>query len=132
MFAGVYGGASAHGQRRPGAPFTNRVKANTHPVNESFTLRRHYTSEEIRGASGMRKARVLGFNFAQTAPVKWRIRRLFDAPLGTEGGRFSWVGCPLEGISHLVLRLRQFLWQADCHLARPRRSRRPHTPRQLR
>src|SRR6266566_6588638 len=85
MFAGVYGGASAHGQRRPGAPFTNSVKANTHPVNESFTLRRHYTSEEIRGASGMRKARVLGFNFAQTAPVKWRIRRLFDAPLGTEG-----------------------------------------------
>jgi hypothetical protein len=87
---------------------------------------------EIRGASGMRKARVLGFNFAQTAPVKWRIRHLFDAPLGTEGGRFSWVGCPLEGISHLVLRLRQFLWQADCHLARRRRSRRPHTPRQLR
>jgi oligopeptidase B len=51
-------------------------------VNESFTLRRDYASEEIRGASIMRKSSVLGFNFAQTATVKWRIRHPFDAASG--------------------------------------------------
>src|SRR5262249_57329119 len=79
----------------------------------------------------MRKASVLGFNFAQSAPVKWRIRRLFDAPLG-EGRLVLWVGCSLEGISHSVSRLSQFLSPAGCHLVRLEESRRRHTPRQLR
>ena len=101
-------------------------------VNESFTLRRHYASEEIRRASRQGKASVLGFNFAQTAPVKWRIRRLLDAPLGPEGDSFLCLGCSLEGISHSVLRLARFLSPAGWHLHRLKRWRRRHTPPQPR
>src|SRR6516165_12624698 len=77
-------------------------------------------------------APVLGFNFAQTAPVKWRIRRLFDAPLGPEGDSFLCLGCSLEGISHSVLRLARFLSPAGCHLDRLKRWRRRPTPPQPR